>query len=135
MNSTKEKLQCLPKGGKRLYIESFLEIIIPYITGFLETIGVIIITVASIKAIIGFIKNRLDFGNENLKIELAKALALSLEFKLAAEILKTVIIRTLDEFLILAAITFLRIIISFVIHWEVNAKEKEEVVEKGVKAK
>ncbi|CCQ94519.1 conserved hypothetical protein [[Clostridium] ultunense Esp] len=118
-----------------MYIESFLEIIIPYITGFLETIGVIIITVASIKAIIGFIKNRLDFGNENLKIELAKALALSLEFKLAAEILKTVIIRTLDEFLILAAITFLRIIISFVIHWEVNAKEKEEVVEKGVKAK
>lgn len=118
-----------------MYIESFLEIIIPYITGFLETIGVIIITVASLKAIVGFIKNGLDFGNENLKIELAKALALSLEFKLGAEILKTIIVRTLDEFLILAAITFLRIIISLVIHWEVSTKEKEEMAKEEVKAK
>ncbi|MCF6463130.1 DUF1622 domain-containing protein [Clostridium sp. Cult1] len=117
-----------------MYIESFLELFIPYITGFLETIGVIIITVASIKAIIGFVKSGFDFGNENLKIELAKALALSLEFKLAAEILKTVIIRTLDEFLILAAITFLRIIISFVIHWEVDAREKKEITSKEANA-
>lgn len=110
-----------------MYIESILEIIIPYITGFLESIGVIIITIASIKAILNFVKGEFDFGNENLKIELGKALALSLEFKLAAEILKTVIIRTLDEFLILAAITFLRIIISFVIHWEVEAREKKKL--------
>ncbi|MCF6466566.1 DUF1622 domain-containing protein [Clostridium sp. Cult2] len=110
-----------------MQIELFLETIIPYITGFLESIGVIIITVASIKAIINIIKSGFDLGNENLKIELGKALALSLEFKLAAEILKTVIIRTLDEFLILAAITFLRIIISFVIHWEVEAMEKKEI--------
>lgn len=122
------------KEEKKLYIESFLELFIPYITGFLETIGVIIITIASIKAIIGFIKSGFDFGNENLKIELAKALALSLEFKLAAEILKTVIIRTLDEFLILAAITFLRIIISFVIHWEVDAREKKEITNKEANA-
>lgn len=122
------------KEEKKLYIESFLELFIPYITGFLETIGVIIITVASIKAIIGFVKSGFDFGNENLKIELAKALALSLEFKLAAEILKTVIIRTLDEFLILAAITFLRIIISFVIHWEVDAREKKEITSKEANA-
>ncbi len=122
------------KEEKKLYIESSLELFIPYITGFLETIGVIIITIASIKAIIGFIKSGFDFGNENLKIELAKALALSLEFKLAAEILKTVIIRTLDEFLILAAITFLRIIISFVIHWEVDAREKKEITNKEANA-
>lgn len=106
-----------------MYIELFLEWIIPYITGSLEAIGVIIITLASVRAIISIIKSRFDFGDENIKLELANALALSLEFKLAAEILKTVVVRTLNEFLILAAITFLRIIISFVLHWEVKARE------------
>ncbi len=106
-------------------IELFLETIIPYITGALEAIGVFIITLASIRALFGFIKGGFDFGDDEIKLDLAKALALSLEFKLAAEILKTVIVRTLDEFLILSAITILRIIISFVIHWEVKEKEKK----------
>ena len=117
-----------------MYIELFLRKIIPYITGSLEMIGVLIITFASVNAIIAFIKNGFDFGDEDLKIELAKALALSLEFKLAAEILKTVIVRTLNEFLILAAITFLRIIISFVINWEVQATEKKESIEENTNA-
>lgn len=107
-------------------IEMFLEKIIPYITGILETIGVFIIVFASMKTFISFIKSRFNFNNESLKIELAKALALSLEFKLAAEILKTVIIRTLDEFIILSAVVILRVILTFVIHWEIKTGIEEE---------
>lgn len=113
-------------------IEIFLEKTIPYITGILETIGVFIIVFASLKTFIKFIKNKFDFNDESLKIELAKGLALSLEFKLAAEILKTVIIRTLDEFIILSAVVVLRVVLTFVIHWEIKTglKEGNDRVEK-----
>jgi len=40
---------------------------------------------------------------------------------LAAEILKTVIVRNFDEMYILAAIILLRAILTFVIHWEIKS--------------
>ena len=102
-------------------IENLLEVIIPYITGTLELIGVFIIIIASLKAVILLIKFRFNMENESIKLSLAKGLALSLEFKLAAEILKTVIVRNLDEFFILSAVVILRVILTFVIHWEINS--------------
>ena len=41
---------------------------------------------------------------------------------MGAEILKTVIVRSLDEMYILAAIILLRTILAFVIHWEIKAE-------------
>ena len=104
-------------------IEIFLERVIPYITGSLETVGVFIIVLASIKTFYQFVKGGFNFDDEEIKMELAKALALSLEFKLAAEILKTVIVRTLDEFIILSAVVILRVILTFVIHWEIKSSQ------------
>lgn len=108
-----------------MVIEEFLGQIIPYIVGILEAIGVTVIIIASLKSVIKLVKDKLDFyKSDSIRVEFSMGLALGLEFKLGAEILKTVIVRTLDEFLILAAVTILRIIISFVIHWEVKSMEK-----------
>lgn len=108
-----------------MVIEEFIGEMIPHIVGILESIGVIVIIIASIKSVIKLIKCKFSFyKSESVRIELSMGLALALEFKLGAEILKTVIVRTLDEFLILAAVTLLRIIISFVIHREVKSMEK-----------
>jgi uncharacterized membrane protein len=52
-------------------------------------------------------------------------MSLSLEFKLAAEIIKTVLIRNIDEFIILAAVAILRVILTFVLHWEITISGKE----------
>lgn len=114
-----------------MIIEEFLIRIIPYITGFLEGIGVFIIVLGSIESLFKLVKSRFDFGDEDLKIEFAKALALSLEFKLAAEILKTVVVRTLDEFIILSAIVVLRVVITFVLHWEIKTSEEMEELQEG----
>jgi len=126
-------LICYYKRRKKvgsMIVEEFIGEMIPYIVGLLEATGVIVIIIASIKSVVKFIKCNFNFyKSENIRIELSMGLALALEFKLRAEILKTVIVRTLDEFLILAAVTILRIIISFVIHWEVKSMEKSE--EKG----
>lgn len=105
-------------------IELFLGEIVPYIAGILEAVGVVVIIIASCKAIIKLISCKVNFYSENIRIEFSMGLALALEFKLGAEILKTVIVRSLEEFFVLAAVTILRMIISFVIHWEVKSMEK-----------
>ncbi|MBU5428256.1 DUF1622 domain-containing protein [Tissierella pigra] len=117
-----------------MIIEEFLELIIPYITGSLEAIGVAIITIAALRGIFQFIKNGFDFRDDKVAIDFAKAMSLSLEFKLAAEIIKTVIIRTIDEFIILAAVAILRVVLTFVLHWELKngTKNMELPEEKSI---
>lgn len=107
-----------------MIVEHFLELIIPYITASLELIGVTIITIAAIRGIIKFFQNRFDFKDDEVAVGFAKAMALSLEFKLAAEIIKTVVIRDLDEFFILAAVAILRVVLTFVLHWELKVGAK-----------
>ena len=47
-------------------------------------------------------------------------LALSLEFKMAAEILKTVLVRDMTELMVLGAVIILRALLSFLIHFEMK---------------
>lgn len=77
--------------------------------------------IGAIKAFYTFILNMITKRNIPIKVELAQSLTLALEFKLGAEILKTVIVRSLDEMYILAAIILLRAILAFVIHWELKS--------------
>lgn len=109
-----------------MIIEHFLEFIIPYITGSLEAIGVGIITIAVIRSLFKFFKNGFNFRDDKVAIELAKAMSLSLQYKLAAEIIKSVVIRTIDEFIILAAVAILRVILTLVLHWEISNDTKGE---------
>lgn len=103
-----------------MIIHNLLEIIIPYITGSLEAIGIFIITLSAMRGLVKFIRNSFNFCDDEVAISFAKAMSLSLEFKLAAEIIKTVVIRTLDEFIILAAVAILRVVLTFVLHWELK---------------
>ena len=52
--------------------------------------------------------------------ELANGLATSLEFKMAAEILKTVLVRDLNELIVLGAVVLLRALLSLLIHFEMK---------------
>lgn len=119
-------------------IHGILMMIIPPISGVLELIGVLIISIGSLRALIAFIGSRFNFGDEEVKLELAQSLALSLEFKLGAEILKSVIVRQIEEFILLFAIVILRVILTFVIHWEIKTthedkKMKEKELEMAIK--
>lgn len=103
-------------------LSNFLEIAIPEIIHLLEAMGVIIIFIGAIKAFWKYFCNLINKTNYPIKIQFAEALTLALEFKMGAEILKTVIVRSLDEMYILAAIILLRAILAFVIHWEIKAE-------------
>ncbi|MDU5108289.1 MULTISPECIES: DUF1622 domain-containing protein [unclassified Clostridium] len=100
---------------------NIIEFITPIVIHILELMGIIIIIIGSVKAFYTFLVNIVTKEDIPIKVELAKSLTLALEFKLGAEILKTVIVRSLDEMYILAAIIILRAILAVVIHWEMKA--------------
>ncbi len=91
----------------------------------MEGMGVFIIAFGAFKAFGKYAIRFFDFNDDNIKLEFAKALALGLEFKLGAEILKTLMIRTLDELVILGSIVILRVALTFVIHWEIKTGTEE----------
>lgn len=105
-------------------IQSTLEYILnyfsPIVIMLLEIFGIIIVILGSIKAIYLFFKNKMNFHSSEVRITLGQALSLSLEFKLGAEIIKTVLLHTLDELLVLAFVIGLRVLLTFVIHWEIK---------------
>lgn len=107
-------------------LEHLMETLIPVVIHLLEAMGVIIILVAGIKSFAQYVANLIGKGNYPIKIELGQALSLALEFKMGAEILKTVLVRTLDEMWILAAIIVVRTILAIVIHWEVSAEKHHQ---------
>lgn len=96
----------------------------------LELIGIIIIIVGSFRALIRLInclRKKLPF---RVVIDLGKALSLALEFKMGAEIIKTVIIHNLEELSILGVVILIRALLAFIIHWEIRTEKNDELKEK-----
>jgi uncharacterized membrane protein len=95
----------------------------------LEIVGIFIIIVASVRAIIQILANIRKNRSAHITVSLGRALALALEFKMGAEIIKTVIVHELSELGILAVIIVLRAIMALLIHWEIKNEKKEEFEE------
>lgn len=104
-------------------LEHIITTIVPIAIHVLEIMGIIIIAVGSCKAFYKYGITLFTKKDYPIKVEFAQALTLALEFKLGAEILKTVIVRSLDEMYILAAIILLRAVLSFVIHHEIKEEK------------
>ena len=92
----------------------------------LELIGILIIIIGSVKAIAKVVSQLKNKQHVNIMIDLGRALALALEFKMGAEIVNTVIIRDLKELIILGMVIALRAILAILIHWEIKNERNEE---------
>lgn len=88
-----------------------------------EYTGVLIILAACLRGIWNYIHR-----SPQTRLDLAKGLAMGLEFKIGSEILRTVIVREWQEILIVASIIVLRALITFLIHWEIKNEEKNKGV-------
>ena len=109
------------------FFEHIVQIIVPEITGIIELMGIIVIIVGSIKSFYMYGRSILKHVHYPIKLSLGNSLALGLEFKMGAEILKTVTIRTIDEIMILGAIIVLRALLSVLIKYEIkNEKEHNQ---------
>ena len=105
--------------------ESVLEYIASFSVITLELIGIIIIIIGTFKSIVLNFSKIISKHHHNIRIALGQSLALGLEFKMGAEIIKTVLVRDLQELIVLAFIIALRAGLAVLIHWEIKLEKKE----------
>jgi len=113
-------------------LDSLLGIILPIIINILEIMGVAIICFGAVRSVVTYFKTQFKSasgrrlsdsqGAANVKIMLGTSLELGLEYKLGAEIIKTILIRDLSEIWILASVIILRAMLFVLIHFEMRAE-------------
>ena len=89
--------------------------------------GIFIITLGAFRAFYHYMKTLIFKDHYPVKHQFANSMATGLEFKLAAEILKTVLIQSLSELLILGSIFLLRVVMTIVIEWELKKMRNKKI--------
>ena len=111
------------------FLEKAVSALISFLVPIFELIGIFVITVTTLSAFVIYVRGLIhkEKGNdprtphrEDIKFHLASGLALSLEFKMAAEILKTVLVQDMNELIVLGAVILLRGLLSILIHFEMK---------------
>ena len=100
-------------------IEKYFDLVIRYIVLLIELVGTVVLIYAIVSAVIGLFKRQ-----QHVRLKLAEGIALSLEFKIGGELLRTVVVRDWEELLILGAIILLRAALTFLIQWEIKIERK-----------
>lgn len=106
-------------------IEHFINQFLPPIISIIELIGIFIVIVSATKSFWHYLQNIFTNKSYKVQFDLAQGLATGLEFKMAAEILKTVLVREMSELLILGAVIILRGLLSFLIYFELKHSKEE----------
>ena len=91
-----------------------------------ELCGIMVLLITVAQGVVRYFRR-----DPHIRLELAKGIALALEFKLGGEVLRTVQARDWNEIGILGAIIVLRAMLTLLLHWEIKVEEKkpEEVGE------
>lgn len=103
-------------------LDHIIALIVPVIISVCELMGIFVVVVSSLRAFWLYCKGFLTHRPLDVKFDLANGLATSLEFKMAAEILKTVLVREMEELMVLGAVILLRALLSLLIHFEMKAR-------------
>ena len=112
-------------------IHHAIEMVLPYVISILEVIGIFVVCWSGAYGFWQYIQNTFMKKKLDIQANLAKGLATGLEFKMAAEILKTVLIQSLDELYILGAVILLRALLSILIHFELKEKPEKSKKDKN----
>ena len=104
-------------------LETFLANLVSVLAVCIELIGIAVLVFGAAKSLIKLL-NRQD-----VKLDLARSITLSLEFLMCGEVLKTVTAHHLCELYILGAIVILRAAMTLLLHWEMKNEEQEMILE------
>lgn len=107
-------------------MEKIFETILPIFINILDAMGILILLVGVFSSFFKYIKGLINKTNPSIKYDLANILVTALDFKLAAEILKTVIIKNMDDLIIVGAIFILRVVMTFVLEREIKIEEADK---------
>ena len=112
------------RSEKMNVLHNFIEWILPYMISILEIVGIFIVFWSGLHGFWQYFQNTFMKKKYDLQTNLANGLAMGLEFKMAAEILRTVLIQSLDELFMLGAVILLRALLSLLIHYEIKHPKK-----------
>lgn len=101
-------------------LETWILSILPPIISLCELMGIFVVSISAFRAFVDYCRGLLTHTPMDIKFDLANGLATSLEFKMAAEILKTVLVQSLSELVVLGAVVLLRAVLSLLIHFEMK---------------
>ena len=108
------------------FLHHYMEIILPYVITVLEIMGILVVSWSAVSSFWYYIQNSFFKKNHNIQFYFATGLATGLEFKMAAEILKTVLVREMSELLVLGAVILLRALLSVLIHFEMKQNKNQK---------
>ena len=122
----------LIQGGEKMNVlHLFIELFLPYAISVFEIIGILVVCWSGIHGFWQYFQNTFMKKKFDLQTNLARGLAVGLEFKMAAEILKTVLIQSLEELYMLGAVILLRALLSLLIHFEIGPHKKDKSASEG----
>ena len=101
-------------------LERLIEQCLPTIISACELMGIFVVAVTALRAFWLYCAGLVSRRPRNIKFYLADGLATSL----AAEILKTVLVRDLNELMVLGAVILLRALLSLLIHIEMKGEHR-----------
>ena len=106
------------------FLHEIIEMILPIMISVLEIIGILVVFWSGIRGFWQYLMITFRKKSYDLQTELAAGLAMGLEFKMAAEILRTVLVQSLEELCMLGAVILLRALLSLLIHYEIKHPKK-----------
>ena len=121
------------------FTESVLVTAVAYLTFFAEACGALVIGIALVRAIGQFLRFVIQSGapdttKDDIRLRLARSLAVALEFALAADILKTAVAPTWGVIAQLGAIIVLRTLLNYFLEREIReVEERHERMRAGAK--
>lgn len=86
-----------------------------------EWTGVLVLLASGILGIVRVLRR-----DPEIRLKLAKGLAMGLEFTLGGEILRIVTVRELTEVAVVGAIIVIHVALTVLIHWEIKNEEADE---------
>ena len=105
-------------------MKDWAEFVTKYLSSFVEILAAIVIGIALIKFIVGYVASFRKAGtehvNQSLRIQFGSSLTLALELLLAADILATAIAPTWDDIGKLAAIATIRTALNYFLERELK---------------
>ena len=111
-------------------LEHILDIALEIMIPICELCGLVVVSATVIRAIVGWLKAAVQGKKAEVSVDLDEGLSLGLGFLLGAEIMKTMMIRSvegaLEEAILVAAIFGLRALMSLLLHHEMKQERSAE---------
>lgn len=111
------------------FLEVMLELAVPFIAAVAEIIGLLIIVLSLARATYHYFSAMLFHDDHDFHHEMSSGLTTALEFLMAAEVAKTVLLPTLSSVILLAATFGLRALMSLLLHAEMRTAHAEKAEE------